>query len=149
MELWVMFSGVIFWSTLACTHLLHMLLVQPKFGHLLHDALLVLIVLHQLLEPMYNKFLVLLYSAKHSQTWTTGISWKSCCLWTYWKDCIWHQLVGECLASFKRRKKGCQTTQRGVYLVLLHFFMNSLLDGRCTTGQIYIKVVLDRRMDDL
>jgi hypothetical protein len=122
MELWVMFSSVVFWSTLACTHLLHMLLVQPKFGHLLHDALLVLIVLHQLLEPIYNKFLVLLYSAKHSQTWTNGISWKSCRLWTYWKDCICHQLVGECLASFKRRKKGCQTTQRGVYLVLLHFF---------------------------
>jgi len=83
MELWVMFSSVVFWSTLACTHLLHMLLVQPKFGHLLHDALLVLIVLRQLLEPMYNKFHALLYSAKHSQTWTNGNSWKSCGLWTY------------------------------------------------------------------
>ncbi len=63
-------------------------------------------------------------------------------------DCICHQLVGECLASFKRRKKGCQITQHGVYLALLHFFMNSLFDGRCTTGQIYIKMILDTRMVD-
>jgi len=56
--------------------------------------------------------------------------------------------VGECLASFKRRKKACQTTQSGVYLVLLHFFIISLLDGRCTIGQIYIKMILNTRMVD-
>jgi hypothetical protein len=56
--------------------------------------------------------------------------------------------VGECLASFKRRKKACQTTQSGVYLVFLHFFIISLLDGRCTTGEIYIKMILDTKMVD-
>ncbi len=56
MKLWVMFSNVLFWSTLV----LHMLLVQPKFGHLFRDPLLVLIVLHQLVQYIYNNFLVLL-----------------------------------------------------------------------------------------
>ncbi len=59
-------------------------------------------------------------------------------------DCICHQLVGECLASFKRRKKGCQTTQCGVYLALLHFFINSLLDGRLLDLSLYVDSNLDK-----
>ncbi len=74
MELWVMFSSVVFFVHLSLHSPLHMFLVQPKFGHLLHDPLLVLIVLNQLLERIYNKFLMLLYSAKHSQTWINGNS---------------------------------------------------------------------------